>query len=221
MNQKAVRIKVRCESCRATAFLTPEHYRTLVKGSQLALLCPHCAHQFVFSPTGFRARKAAALARKSPAEVVRDSDPVPLSPPAPARVSAPAFPPPPFAPLGVGAATPVSARAPAPPFAPMGGGPSAPAPAAPPPQRAEVPTGSEPKQLTVNQHWKRLPQWQQWVVVSLTVVAFAIVIFAVPVGGSGSGAPETAAPKAADTRPAKSGSDRPTDNKQSPKARQP
>jgi hypothetical protein len=77
------------------------------------------------------------------------------------------------------------------------------------------------KPLTLNERWKRLPQWKQWVVVGLAVVVLAIVIFAVPVGDSGSGAPETAAPNAGDSRPAKSGSDRPPDNKQSPGARQP
>jgi hypothetical protein len=219
MNPQAVRIKLRCGSCQATAFLPPEHYRTLVKGSQLSLFCPHCAHQLVFNPTGFRARKAAALARKSPAEPGHSRDPVPLSRPAPARVSAPAFPPPPFAPLGVGPATPVSARTPTPPFAPMGGGPSV--PAAPSPQRAEDPTGSEAKPLTLNERWKRLPQWQQWVFVGLTIVVLAIVIFALPQGGSGTGAAETAAPKPADTRPAMSGSDRPTDNEQSREPRKP
>jgi len=219
MNQKAVRIKLRCESCRAPACLTPEQYRTLVKGCQLALLCPRCAHQFVFNPTMFRARKAAALARKSPAKVVRESGPAPLSRTTPARVSAPVFPPPPFAPLGVGPATPVSARTPTPPFAPMGGGPSA--PAATPPQRTEVPTGSAAKPFSLNERWKRLPQWKQWVAVGLAVVVLAVVIFAAPVGGSGSVAPETETPKAADTPPAKSGSDHPPDNKPSPGAWQP
>jgi hypothetical protein len=221
MTQNPMRIKLRCESCRAPAFLNSEHYRTLVKGSELALFCPHCAHQFVFHPTRNRGVKVARLDRMSPEEAVPDSAPVPLSPPAPAQVSAPVFPPPPFALLSVGAASPVSATAPAPPFAPMGGGPSATAPVVSPPQGNEVVTRSDAKRLTLKERWKRLPPWQQWLAVGLAIVVLAVLMFSTPGGGSGRGAPEAAAPEAADSRPSKPGPKRPADTKQAPEARQP
>ena len=193
-----VRIRVRCTSCDMPFRLSQEQYRELVKRSRVALNCPHCAHGFEYSPL-------VASAKKKPAPPVRPSrakgeaKAQPLAaaslvvPPIAAAPAAPAFPPPPFAPLGGGKPEPSNATPP--PFAPLGGSPLLPMPAAPFPQGTAAPSGGETKKLTVNERWKQLPPWVQWTAIGVLVVVMAVVIFAIPTGGA-SVSPEPETPRA-------------------------
>ena len=194
-----VRIRVRCTSCDMPFRLSQEQYRELVKRSRVALNCPHCAHGFEYSPL-------VASAKKKPAPPVRPSrakgeakaQPIAAAslvvPPIAAAPAAPAFPPPPFAPLGGGKPEPSNATPP--PFAPLGGSPLLPMPAAPFPQGTAAPSGGETKKLTVNERWKQLPPWVQWTAIGVLVVVMAVVIFAIPTGGA-SVSPEPETPRRA------------------------
>ncbi|HZV06356.1 MAG TPA: hypothetical protein VE999_14850 [Gemmataceae bacterium] len=186
MTQVPIRIKVRCTSCRTSFRLSQEQYRELVKRSRVDLDCPHCGSGFEYSPlTAVVATSPPVRSRphRPEAEVVLEPAPEPLAPMAPPPAPAPQFPPPPFAPLAAG--TPATANAAPPPFAPLAGMPAAPAQAASFPQRASAPTGGETKKLTLNERWKQLPPWVQWMVIGVLIVILAVIIFAMPTGGGG------------------------------------
>jgi hypothetical protein len=185
MMRKLVRIKVKCEACRGGFVLSQEQYQFLIKRSQLSLKCPHCAHHFVYRATTVRAKgNASTSAQQRPVEVEASAgvDLLPLEPIVQAQPASPEFPPPPFAPLALGAAMPEKAVPP--PFAALGAGPASPVGAAAPRQEAAAPAGSEAKKLTLNERFKRLPTWAQAVVAGLIVVILAAAILAIPTGGA-------------------------------------
>jgi hypothetical protein len=183
MSENFVRVRVRCKSCRHASLLSPDHYKLLVRGSRLELYCPRCARPLAFDPLGATTPKPVSRAAQPsavdapPCVAAKQETP----PPAPA---APAFPPPPFAPLGAPAANPLPTGAAAPAFAPLGTGPSAPAPFAFAAQAGAVAPAGETTKLTLNDRWKRLPSWAQWLVIGAVIVVLAVVIFAMPTGGS-------------------------------------
>ena len=188
MTENFVRVRVRCKSCRHASLLSPDHYKLLVRGSRLELYCPRCARALAFDPLGGGVKPTSPAVSQPVAAETK----VELSAAAPARPTspaAPAFPPPPFAPLGAPAANPLPTGAAAPAFALLGAGPSAPAPVALAAQGgAVVPKGATNK-CTLNDRWKRLPSWAQWLVIGAVVVILAVVIFAMPAGGSNNQAP--------------------------------
>jgi hypothetical protein len=219
MTSKPIRIKVKCDACSAALILKPEQYKHLIKRSQISLTCPQCSHRFVYQAMTVRTRKRTArTAPQSPVEVMAGAVEEPPRPPAPARNPALEFPPPPFAPLGLGAATPAPEMAPAPCFAQLGAG-----PAAPTVQEAVLPAAAGSaargtKKPTLNERFKSLPNWVQWLVIGLVILVLAVVIFALPVGGSGGGTPENGAIKNQAVQPAPEGKPNP---KETPEKRQP
>lgn len=191
-------IKVNCVSCRTAVRLTQEQYHELLKRSRVALTCPHCGHGF-----DYNLLTASSTAEPEPSPRPRRTQPEAPSPSARARssaersppaedtpVSAPDFPPPPFAPLGVGKPAPFQVEPP--PFEPINGATPAPKPAAPFPSGSPTPFGEDAKKLTLNDRWKKLPLWVQWTVIGVMIVVLGVIIFAMPTGGGNAPAePET------------------------------
>lgn len=191
MTQIPVRIKVRCAGCRSGFRLSQEQYHELLKQSRVGLLCPHCGKDFEYNPVATSESKEWGV--RSEAKSHSPFTPLPEALP----VSAFDYPPPPFAPLGVGTAV---VHATPPPFAPLTGNAFAAAPAAPFPHGAPVPSGGEATKLTLNERWKKLPPWVQWTAIGILVVVMAVIIFAIPTGG-GSGSPEVEKSKAVEHTP--------------------
>ena len=222
MTRKLVRIKVKCEACRTGFVLSQAQYQFLLKRSQLSLQCPHCGHHFVYRATTVRSKaNSAEFAPPRPAEVEASAGiaMLPLEPIVPAQPAVPDFPPPPFAPLAVGTAAPEMAAQP--PFVSLGAAPASPPPAASSRAEPAASDGNNAKKLTLNERFKRLPAWQQWLVIGVAVVLIAIVMFSMPRADSGDGTPGAGAAQESKTRPAKSSSEGPAENKQTPEKHEP
>lgn len=222
MMRKLVRIKVKCEACRAAFVLSQEQYQILIKRSQLSLKCPHCAHRFVYRATTVRTKgRAAERAPEHPVEM--EASPgvelLPLEPIVPAQPAALEFPPPPFTPLALGAPGPE--KAPPPPFASLGAGPASPVAAAAPRQEPAASAGYEATKPSLSERFKRLPAWQQWVIIGVVVVFLGVVIFALPVGGGGTGTPDAGPARESKTQTAKPATDGAAESKQTPEKSKP
>jgi hypothetical protein len=70
---------------------------------------------------------------------------------------------------------------------------ASPAPAPAFAQAASAPTGGETQKLTLNERWKQLPPWVQWMVIGVFIVVLGVIIFAMPTGG-GNTSPEPEKP---------------------------